>query len=249
MATAAEYGLGTHEFPRGWFMVAEAKEATAKPTPLRYFGQDLVMYRGESGKVYIVEAYCPHLGSHFAHNETSYIVKEDRQIDGDGIRCPYHGWRFNGASGKCDDIPYSPAPIPEKACIRTFPAQEWGGLIFVWYDEENGDPQYDLPPLVEWDDPAWVKWKLDYMGQVDLHPVEVLDNMVDRAHFEPIHGSENVQFFENEFTDHVVRQGFEAGHKTLSDDILTTDTWYTGCLLYTSPSPRDRTRSRMPSSA
>ena len=27
------------------------------------------------------------------------------------------------------------------------------------------------------------------------------------------------------------------------------DSWYTNCLLYTSPSPRDRTRSRMPSSA
>ena len=26
-------------------------------------------------------------------------------------------------------------------------------------------------------------------------------------------------------------------------------TWYDNCLLYTSPSPRDRTRSRMPSSA
>ena len=25
--------------------------------------------------------------------------------------------------------------------------------------------------------------------------------------------------------------------------------WFVGCLLYTSPSPRDRTRSRMPSSA
>ena len=25
--------------------------------------------------------------------------------------------------------------------------------------------------------------------------------------------------------------------------------WFMGCLLYTSPSPRDRTRSRMPSSA
>ena len=25
--------------------------------------------------------------------------------------------------------------------------------------------------------------------------------------------------------------------------------WYKSCLLYTSPSPRDRTRSRMPSSA
>ena len=28
-----------------------------------------------------------------------------------------------------------------------------------------------------------------------------------------------------------------------------TDAGYEGCLLYTSPSPRDRTRSRMPSSA
>ena len=27
------------------------------------------------------------------------------------------------------------------------------------------------------------------------------------------------------------------------------DEWNTNCLLYTSPSPRDRTRSRMPSSA
>ena len=30
--------------------------------------------------------------------------------------------------------------------------------------------------------------------------------------------------------------------------IICLHTWY-GCLLYTSPSPRDRTRSRMPSSA
>ena len=30
---------------------------------------------------------------------------------------------------------------------------------------------------------------------------------------------------------------------------LTERVWKQGCLLYTSPSPRDRTRSRMPSSA
>ena len=44
-----------------------------------------------------------------------------------------------------------------------------------------------------------------------------------------------------------------------SNNVLTKDqdipkvsnpkTWYRNCLLYTSPSPRDRTRSRMPSSA
>ena len=31
--------------------------------------------------------------------------------------------------------------------------------------------------------------------------------------------------------------------------VVTEDMEFTGCLLYTSPSPRDRTRSRMPSSA
>ena len=33
------------------------------------------------------------------------------------------------------------------------------------------------------------------------------------------------------------------------DDSITTHVWLQSCLLYTSPSPRDRTRSRMPSSA
>ena len=31
--------------------------------------------------------------------------------------------------------------------------------------------------------------------------------------------------------------------------LAAQDVWFTDCLLYTSPSPRDRTRSRMPSSA
>ena len=34
-----------------------------------------------------------------------------------------------------------------------------------------------------------------------------------------------------------------------NDEISVDDAMSMGCLLYTSPSPRDRTRSRMPSSA
>ena len=34
-----------------------------------------------------------------------------------------------------------------------------------------------------------------------------------------------------------------------SEDHMEAVSTYNGCLLYTSPSPRDRTRSRMPSSA
>ena len=227
MATTAEYKLGEFTFPRGWFMVAESTEATQKPLAIRFFGQDMVLYRGESGRAVVLDAYCPHMGTHFANNETSYIVLDGKQIDGDGIRCPYHGWRFN-ADGKCDEIPYSPAPIPEKACVKAWPIQEWGGCIFLWNDPENGQPDYDLPELVEWEDEAWVNWRIDHLGMLDSHPQEIIDNITDKAHLGPIHGSMNMEYFETEFNGHEVRQRLAAGHRTLAEETLYNDTWYTG---------------------
>ena len=38
-------------------------------------------------------------------------------------------------------------------------------------------------------------------------------------------------------------------HDFVRETDLTHDEWRKGCLLYTSPSPRDRQKSRMPSSA
>src|SRR5690606_36520882 len=71
MATSAEYGLGEYAFPRGWFAVANAAEARRKPTAVRYFGQDLVLYRGASGRPVLLDAYCPHMGTHLASGENS----------------------------------------------------------------------------------------------------------------------------------------------------------------------------------
>ena len=46
----------------------------------------------------------------------------------------------------------------------------------------------------------------------------------------------------------VTNGGFEAGTGNDADNWNQIEV-FGGCLLYTSPSPRDRTRSRMPSSA
>ena len=54
-------------------------------------------------------------------------------------------------------------------------------------------------------------------------------------------------FFENSTR---TRTTFEIAAKRLSADVINLDIARSStCLLYTSPSPRDRTRSRMPSSA
>lgn len=55
--------------------------------------------------------------------------------------------------------------------------------------------------------------------------------MADLAHFIPVHGSQNIAYFENEYADHVMMQRFGAGHRTLvssGEDTLINDTWYTG---------------------
>ena len=230
MATSAEYGLGEFAFPRGWFMIAAAEELQPKPLAMRYFGQDMVLYRGQSGQPVLMEAYCPHMGTHLAHNPSSYIVRDAMQVEGDSIRCPYHGWRF-GPDGRCDDIPYSPAPIPKAACIKSWTVAERAGCVFMWHDPEGGQPDYDLPAFSEWDDPAWVNWTIDQMGELPCHSIEIIDNIGDKAHLEPVHGSIDVQSFESVFEDHCVRQILRAGHRTLAGEdgaYMLNDTSYTG---------------------
>ena len=46
-------------FPRGWFVVAWSNELTGDEVkPLRYFGQDLVLFRNNQGEPAILDAYC-----------------------------------------------------------------------------------------------------------------------------------------------------------------------------------------------
>ena len=161
MATTKDYRIGEFTFPRGWFMIADAEELnTHKPLAVRFFGKDFALYRGRAtGKVVLLDAYCPHMKTHLAApNNTSYVVIDGggSNVDGDGIRCPYHAWRF-GADGKCDDIPYHDGPIPAAACVKSWTVVESLGGIFVWYDPEGGDPQWEHPSLPQWDDSAWVR--------------------------------------------------------------------------------------------
>jgi len=227
MAQTKEYGLGEYAFPRGWFMAAESAEVTDKPLAVRYFGQEMALYRGKSGKVVLLDAYCPHMGTHLAKNTTSYVI-HDGQVEGDSIRCPYHAWRF-GPDGKCNQIPYYDGPIPKAAQVRSWTVEERYGIVWVWHDPEGAAPEYGLPNHPEWDDPQWVRWKVDQMGTLALHPIEVLDNMADWAHLGPVHG-ETVKYFENEFNGHICRQIQGGGHRTLvtATGLLETDTWYTG---------------------
>lgn len=226
MAKAAEYNLGPNTFPRGWFIVAESKELNKSGTmKVRFFGQNLALYRGESGNPVLLDAYCAHMGTHLTGSNSAMIVKNGLQIEGDSIRCPYHGWRYN-PEGHVDDIPYSDAPYPKSASIRSYPVVDNMGCIMAWYDPDGHEPAYDVPFLPQWDDSRWVNWELDHLGELPIHPQEILDNMADVRHLGPTHGAPS-EYFENEFIDHICVQR-QGGEMQLYDTYLYTTTWYTG---------------------
>src|SRR5579863_4227206 len=75
-------------------IASEIPTPDGAPLRVRLLGEDLIAYRGTSGEVGLVAERCPHRGASlfFGRNEE------------EGIRCAYHGWKFN-VRGRCVDMP------------------------------------------------------------------------------------------------------------------------------------------------
>jgi 3-ketosteroid 9alpha-monooxygenase subunit A len=205
MAASSEYGLGEYVFPRGWFVVADSAMIIDKPHNARYFGEDVVIFRGESGAVVMLSAYCPHMGTHLGKSHASHTIASGHHIEGDSIRCPFHGWRY-GPDGKCNDIPYFDGTLPRLARLRSWPTREKYGIVFCWNDPEGLPPDFELPDFPEWDNPEWMRWTgVDDLGELPCHPIEIFDNNSDYAHLRYLHGG-SVKLYENEVDGHTYQQ-------------------------------------------
>lgn len=229
MARSEEYRLGEYAFPRGWFAVAQAAEVGRAPLNVRYFGQDMVLYRGASGRVVMLDAYCPHMGTHFGSAPHSSTSMSPTFLEDDNIRCPFHAWRF-GADGVCNHIPYHDGPIPPQARVRSWRVEERYGVIFAWHDPEGQEPDFDIAEFAGWGAPDHVSWPaLEHLCDLN-HPIEIFDNMSDVAHLDHLHGG-HVRGYENEYDGHLMHQrqtGVVEGGGDIYAATLTTLSGYVG---------------------
>lgn len=171
--------------PVGWFQIGWSNEFPAGAVkPLRYFGFDLVAYRGESGGLHVFDAFCPHLGAHLGHGGT---------VCDDDVVCPFHGWRFDSA-GQNVGIPYSGRVNRSKRLVP-WPVAESSGLVFLWHDPSGAPPSWGPPVVPEAEDPAYYALWPDAVHRFDgvaLYPQFILENTVDLAHIQVVHGWEAV---------------------------------------------------------
>jgi len=204
MATSAEYRLGEYAFARGWFAAAQSSEIGRAVFNVHYFGQDMVLYRGESGRVVMLDAYCPHMGTHFGSAPHSATTQSQGFLEGDNIRCPFHAWRF-GPDGVCNHIPYSEGAIPRQARVKSWHVEERYGIVFCWHDPQGLEPDFGIADFPEWGSAGWVSWKgLEHVCDLK-HPIEIFDNMSDVVHLDRLHGG-HVTAYENEYDGHLMHQ-------------------------------------------
>jgi 5,5'-dehydrodivanillate O-demethylase oxygenase subunit len=92
-----------------------------RAVPLRIMNDDFTLYRGRSGAPFVVGPRC-------AHRRTALSAG---RVEGDCIRCLYHGWKYDGA-GSCIDQPAEPVGFTKNVRVASYPAREYLGLIFAY---------------------------------------------------------------------------------------------------------------------
>ncbi|MFV0645505.1 MAG: Rieske 2Fe-2S domain-containing protein [Sphingomonadaceae bacterium] len=172
-------------FPFGWYAVEMVDFVDiGQVKPLRSFGRELAVWRGEDGKVRIMDAYCKHLGAHMGHGG---------KVHGNMIECPFHAWRYDGEEGVVKEIPYSRSIPPQvkRRCTATYPTTEANGWIWMWYHPEGVDPLWEVAKHEEYGHPDWTNYEIhEWMVYGSLQ--NMAENGVDVAHFKYIHGTADV---------------------------------------------------------
>jgi phenylpropionate dioxygenase-like ring-hydroxylating dioxygenase large terminal subunit len=106
----------------------------------KLLGTPMVVGRSLDGKVFALRDICPHRGIPLRHG----------WLEADGLRCCYHGWRFDTHSGQCTEIPSltdSDSLDISRICVQSYPCQDVQGHIWVYVpaDEKAAKPVREVP--------------------------------------------------------------------------------------------------------
>jgi 3-ketosteroid 9alpha-monooxygenase subunit A len=191
-----DVGAPRTRFARGWHCLGLAEPfRDGKPHAVEAFGTKLVVFATGDGELKVLDAYCRHMGGDLSQGT----------VKGEAIACPFHDWRWAG-NGKCVQIPYAKR-IPLRARTRSWLTLERNKQLFVWHDPEGNPPPDDIviPETKGASSDEWSDWTWDTVRIEGSNCREIIDNMVDMAHFFYIHFAFPT-YFKNVFEGHVATQ-------------------------------------------
>jgi 5,5'-dehydrodivanillate O-demethylase len=163
---------------RYWHPIAASSELAGNETKfVRVLGEDLVLFKDTQGRLGLIGAHCPHRGANLAYG----------MAEGDGLRCAYHGWKFD-RGGRCVEQPFEETARPDgafknKVKLPAYSAEELGGLVFAYFGPKPDPllPRWDL--LVEPN-----VWREIGHTITECNWLQTVENILDPVHVEWLHG-------------------------------------------------------------
>ncbi|MEJ7929341.1 Rieske 2Fe-2S domain-containing protein [Ramlibacter sp. AN1015] len=160
-----------------WIPAAQSSELEADGTPMRLMllGEKLIAFRDTHGRVGVMDHMCPH------RNASLFLGRNEEG----GIRCIYHGWKFD-VEGRCVDMPSIPPAqcFKDKVKAGAYRVAERNGIIWVYMGPRQEAP----PPLPQ------VEATLLPEGEVDIsfmmrscNWMQALEGDIDTSHFGFLH--------------------------------------------------------------
>jgi phenylpropionate dioxygenase-like ring-hydroxylating dioxygenase large terminal subunit len=126
-----------------WYPAIASWRLRRRPRSIKLLGEYIMLFR-DGGKLFALADRCSHRGAPLSMGKCLY--------PGSGtISCPYHGWTYDGATGKCiAKLMEGPdAIIPQRAAIKAYPVREHAGFVWVFVGDMDPVPlEADLPECI-----------------------------------------------------------------------------------------------------
>jgi len=160
-----------------WLPAAKSSEVKAGDEPLKLMllGEKLIAFRDEkTGRVGVMDQRCPHrcASLFLGRNEPG------------GIRCIYHGWKFD-VDGNCLEMPnVAPAQrFEDKVKAKAYKVNERGGLIWVYMGARA-----EAPPMPMIEATLLEEGELNAAFVLrDCNWMQALEGDIDTSHFGFLH--------------------------------------------------------------
>ncbi len=163
-----------------WIPVMLAEELPQNECPpvrIKLLSERLLAFRDTAGKYGLIDEFCAHRGVSlwFGRNEEN------------GLRCPYHGWKYN-TEGQCIDVP-SEAPesgFCQKIKLKNYPLVKVGPALWTYM----GPPEKQ-PPMPEWEF-ALVPESHTFMSKrfQESNWLQALEGGIDSSHVSFLHSGD-----------------------------------------------------------
>lgn len=190
-----------------WYVAAFSDELQHALLARKFLNKRVVMYRTAAGEPIAFEDRCAH---------RSFPLSMGT-LEGDQIRCGYHGFKYN-ESGELIEVP-SQSNCPNGVVIQSYKLAERDSLVWIWLGDQNLADEAKIPDLSWLNSEKWSR-STGYF----THPgnyVSMHENLMDLTHIVYLHkstlGKNAVDFAAAPF-----KTDFKEGHFKLIREVIPT---------------------------